>query len=301
MIGTEKILVTGSNGMLGKDIVQILKIKDKYDVYGINRNHDNNLSEGKSIVCDITNLKELRKIVEEIKPNIIIHCAAIVDVDACEEKKDYADKLNIESTRQLVTYKCESTKFVYISTDSVFDGEHGGYNEESLKNPINYYAKTKSIAEEIVQSVNPNSIIIRTNIYGFHKQEGKSLVEWALDELLGKREIFGFNDVYFNPVYTKQLARVIIDLLKINYSGIIHVASDKELSKYDFLRRLAYKFDLGPELVNSISFNEVYFKAKRPKNTSLEAYKIKKLYSEVLNIDDGLNELWKDYLERGNK
>jgi dTDP-4-dehydrorhamnose reductase len=297
----EKVLITGSNGMLGKDIVQIFRLADSYDIYGINRNHDSNLSDGKSIVCDITNLKELQMTIEEIKPNIIIHCAAIVDVDGCEKKKEYANKINVESTKQLVAFRPESTKFVYISTDSVFDGQDGGYIEESVKNPINYYSTTKSIAEEVVKSINKNSIIIRTNIYGFHKNKGKSLVEWALGELLERRKISGFNDVCFNPVYTHQLAKIVFDLVKINYSGIIHVGTNKPISKYEFLRRLALKFGVDPELVNSISVDYISFNAKRPKNTFLSTRKLHKLLNYEINVDDGLFELLRDYSERSIK
>lgn len=300
MIETTKVLITGSNGMLGKDIVQLLTLAGSYDVFGMNRKHDSSLAEGKSVVCDITNFNELQMIVEEIQPNIIIHCAAMVDVEGCEKNKEYADKINVDSTRQLATFKPESTKFVYISTDSVFDGQDGGYDEDTAKNPINYYATTKSLAEAVVESVNRNSIIIRTNIYGFHKDRGKSLVEWALNELLERRKISGFNDVYFNPVYTKQLARIVFELLKINYSGIIHVGADNPISKYEFLRRLALKFKVDPELVDSISVDDISFNAKRPKNTSLSTRKLQKLLNCEINIDDGLHELLRDYLERSS-
>lgn len=300
MIETTKVLITGSNGMLGKDIVQLLTLAGNYDVFGMNRKHDSSLAEGKSVVCDITNLNELQMIVEEIQPNVIIHCAAMVDVEGCEKNKEYADKINVDSTRQLATFKPESTKFVYISTDSVFDGQDGGYGEDTAKNPINYYATTKSLAEAVVESVNRNSIIIRTNIYGFHKDRGRSLVEWALNELLEHRKISGFNDVYFNPVYTKQLARIVFELLEINYSGIIHVGADNPISKYEFLRRLALKFKVDPELVGSISVDDISFNAKRPKNTSLSTRKLQKLLNCEIKIDDGLHELLRDYLERSS-
>lgn len=301
LIETAKVLITGSNGMLGKDIIQILTLTGNYDVFGMNRKHDNNLAEGKSVVCDITNLNELKMIVEEIQPNIIIHCAAMVDVEGCQKNKEYADRLNVESTRQLATFKPESTKFVYISTDSVFDGQDGGYDENTVKNPINYYATTKSLAEEVVQNINQNSIIIRTNIYGFHKNRGKSLVEWALSELLERRNISGFNDVYFNPIYTKQLARIVFELLKSNYSGIIHVGADEPVSKHEFLRKLAFKFEVDPELVESSSVDDISFNARRPKNTSLSTRKLQKLLNCEINIDDGLYELLRDYSERSNK
>lgn len=287
--------------MLGKDIVQFFRLAEDYDIYGINRKHDNNLAKGRSVVCDITNLKELQMILTEIQPDIIIHCAAIVDVEGCEEDKEYAYKLNVDSTKELAAYKPGNTKFVYISTDSVFDGLDGDYVETSDKNPINYYAKTKSIAEDVVESISQNSIIIRTNIYGFHKKKGKSLVEWALSELLKGCSISGFNDVYFNPVYTKQLAKIVFELLQIDYNGIIHVGADKPLSKYEFLKRLAFNFEVDPVLVESVSVEEVSFNAKRPKNTFLSTRKLQKIFNYEINIDDGLRELLKDYFDRSIK
>jgi dTDP-4-dehydrorhamnose reductase len=299
LIKTKKVLITGSNGMLGEDILNILKAKSDYNLFGVNRNLDNNLPEDRSIICNIINLKKFEKVVEEIDPEIIIHCAAMVDVDGCENNNEYADKLNIESTKLLAAYKPEKTKLIYISTDSVFDGQKGGYSEESIKNPLNYYAMTKSKAEEAVKKLNNNSIIIRTNIYGFHKAKGKSLVEWALSELLQNHEVNGFRDVYFNPVYTKQLAKTIIGLLNIDFSGIIHVGASKALSKYEFLNKLAMNFNVDTKLVKSISIDDITLEAKRPKNTSLETNKLQTLLDCKLNIDDGINELYRDYIEGG--
>jgi len=294
----KKVLITGSNGMLGKHIIEILKEKRGLDIFGLNRTRDIDLTENKSIILDLTDLINLNDFLEEFQPDIIIHCAAMVDIESCEKNRNEAYRLNVEATKLLASFKPNKTKFIFISTDSVFDGKTGNYNEKSRKNPINYYALTKNLAEEFTQQLNINSVIIRTNIYGFHKQNGKSLVEWALSELCKGNMISGFNDVFFNPVYTKQLARIIITLIERNFKGIMHVGSSSIISKYDFIKLLSKKFNINSNYINSISIEDVSFRAKRPKNTMLNTDIMKTYLNLEISIVDGLNELVKDYKGR---
>ena len=296
----KKVLVTGSNGMLGKDLVKTLKKNSNYEIFGINRTFDFDLTDLSSFKIDITNLIELQDTLNLIDPDIIVHCAAMIDVDACEKHREYAKAINIKSTEILASFKPNNTKFVFISTDSVFDGQEGFYGENDKKTPLNYYAETKSNAEEVIKKKDKsNSIIIRTNIYGFHKSKGKSLVEWALKELLNNNKILGFNDVYFNPLYTKQLARVIIDLIENNYSGTIHLCSENSVSKYDFLKKIALKFNINTDLIESVSVDDKNFRAIRPKNTTLSNKIFKNLFRYSLTIDDGIELLYVDYQRKG--
>lgn len=295
---TKKVLITGSNGMLGKDILDVFKKKNAFDIYVINRNIDTNLIGEKSKLIDLTNLKALDKILKEINPHIIIHCAAMVDVDYCEKNQEDAYRINVESTKLLASFDNKKTKFIYISTDSVFDGINGNYTETSPKAPLNYYAITKNLSENIIQKINKNSIIIRTNIYGYHRNKGKSIVEWALGELFEGKEIFGFDDVYFNPVYTKQLARIVLQLIDRNFYGIIHIGSKDIISKYEFLKLMSSKFKINGEKIKKISIKEASFDAKRPVNTSLNVDKMKEYLNFEINLEDGINELIKDYKGR---
>lgn len=281
--------------MLGKDIESLFLLNSKSDVFSVNRKLDINLDKAHSIICDLTNFKELSKILTYINPDIIIHCAANVNVDKCEIDKNYCYKLNSETVRFLSSYNSPKTKFIYVSTDSVFDGEKGDYVENDETNPLNYYAFTKREGEVFALGNNKNSIVARTNIYGFHESKGNSLAEWAINNLSNKNEISGFDDVFFNPVYTKQFARLLIKLIYIDYNGLIHIGSNKYISKYQFLVHLCKRFNFEDTLLRKGYVNNMNFSAKRPKNTTLNIEKLKEITGSSINIEDGLESFYYDY------
>ncbi|MEY8764934.1 MULTISPECIES: SDR family oxidoreductase [Clostridium] len=291
----KKILITGSNGMLGKDIELSFLLDNKFDVFGINRKQDIDLDQARSIICNLTDFKELSRVLTCVRPDIIIHCAANVNVDKCEADKNYCYKLNSEAVRVLSSYNSPKTKFIYISTDSVFDGEKGNYVETDKTNPLNYYAFTKREGEKFALQENKNSIVARTNIYGFHTNRGNSLAEWAINNLSKKNRISGFDDVFFNPVYTKQFAEILVKLLDVDYKGLIHIGSNKYISKYEFLKYLCRRFDFDDTLLKKGFVNDVDFNAERPKNTTLDVSKLEKITGYSVNIEDGLESFYHDY------
>lgn len=291
-----RFLVTGSSGMLGKDICEVLFRSKEFLVFGIDRVINPHFPQSQQIIGNLTDYMFLSKALNDLKPQAIIHCAAIVNVDDCESNRNMADTLHRDVSRILATYMKPSTRFIYISTDSVFDGEKGDYKETDIPNPINYYAKSKREGEIAVLANNPNSVIIRTNIYGFNHVPKKSLVEWAIKNLEQQQTITGFTDVYFNPVYTKELARFINELVnKVEFAGILNVASQAGWSKYDFLVQLAETFQYDTNLVKKGSVNNVNFSAPRPLNTTLNTDLLRSLFNKTFFLNDGLSELKKDY------
>lgn len=291
----KKLLIIGSNGMLGKDVASFFLGKKDYEVYGINRKKDLKIKDGNSYVCDIRNEDKLNLLLDEVNPDIIIHCAAIVNVDECEEDKEGAFIVNAKSAKVLSSYNPHKTKFVYISTDSVFDGNKGNYNEYDNVNPLNYYAESKLAGENFTMGMNNSALVIRANIYGFHEQEGSSLVEWALKNLRVGNKISGFYDVFFNPLYTKQLAQIVYDLINIDCKGVVNAACGEFVSKYEFLLMLSEVFNIDKDFINKDSVKSINFKTERPKNTTLNISKLKNLLGYKVNLRDGLEELNSDY------
>ncbi|MBT4290528.1 MAG: SDR family oxidoreductase [Deltaproteobacteria bacterium] len=290
-----RILVTGSSGMLGKDIVEILS-NNNCSVYGFSRTVNSRFNCDHQVTGDLTNLKFLSSSLDYINPDVIVHCAAIVNVDECETNKRVAEMLHCDVTKILSRYKSGSTRFIYISTDSVFDGQKGNYTEEEIANPINYYAKTKRDGEIIVLENNSNAVVIRTNIYGFHLERGKSLVEWAIDNFQQGKSMDGLTDMYFNPVYTKQLSEIIRDIIPLNYfKGILNVASKEYCSKYEFLLHIAQKFNFTTSLITKNSVKKFKFLTPRPVNTTLNTNLLKRVFDKVLTLQDGLSALNRDY------
>ena len=282
--------------MLGKDIVEILSNNIDCSVYGFSRTVNPRFSDDHQVIGDLTDLKFLSSSLDEINPDVIIHCAAIVNVDECETNKRVAETLHRDVTELLARYKSGSTRFIHISTDSVFDGQKGDYTEEDMPTPINYYAKTKRDGEIVVLENNHNAVVIRTNIYGYHLEHGKSLVEWAIDNLKQGKSIRGFTDVYFNPVYTKQLGEVIKDIIPSKYfKGILNVTAKEYCSKYEFLSRIARQFSFNTNLVVKSSVKTFKFLAPRPMNTTLNADLLMRVFNKVLTLQDGLSALNRDY------
>jgi len=296
LFGGKKILVTGSSGMLGKDIVEILIKNEAFDIYAFDKHYNPRIAKDNQFIVDLTNFEFLTKSLNKINPAVIIHCAAIVNIDACEKDKKSADALHREATRVLSSYNSRNTKFMYISTDSIFDGKKGNYAEEDVPNPLNYYAKSKLEGEKVALSQNPNALVIRTNIYGFHTAKDNSLVEWAIENLKAGRSIDGYEDIIFNAIYTKQLARIIQELIILdNYKGILNVAGNECVSKYDFLIELAKTFNFPAHLINKNSSDEMKFSISRPKNTTLSINKLKYILYQTPYLAAGLRELRKDY------
>jgi len=283
--------------MLGKDLVKIFSSDPRYRVFGLIKQLQQNTRNIIYKEVDLRNAVALKKTISEVDPEIIIHCAAIVDLNACEENHSNADSVHVEATKILSSFKNETVKFIYISTDSVFDGIEGNYSEEAETHPLNYYAKSKREGEKVALENNKNSLVIRTNIYGFHTPPGNSLAEWAIKSLSAKKDINGFTDVIFNPLYTKQLALLIKDIVsKKNICGILNVGSKKPVSKYDFLRQLAKSFSLDETFIHPVQIKDIRMSVKRPNNTSLDTVKIRHIMDEEMpTLRDGLEEFAHEY------
>jgi dTDP-4-dehydrorhamnose reductase len=215
----------------------------------------------------------------------------------CEQTNNHeaTDKLHVNATSVIASHN--SAKFIYISTDSVFDGKLGNYEEDAATSPITYYAKSKLKGEIAALKANTNTLIIRTNIYGFHipPRLNSFFVDGALNKLQTKEIIKGYDNIYVNFIYTKQLARIINKLLKTELKGTLNVASKENMSKYEFLLKLAKVFGCDQALINK----QPAPPAQNPGNTSLNINKLKKLLGEEPSIDDGLQMLKEDMTNIG--
>jgi dTDP-4-dehydrorhamnose reductase len=268
-----KVGITGGSGMLGSAL--ITHLSKSYRVFATSRGKG---EEGINIKWDCFNLTDitlLNEWLETIKPDVIIHCAAIVNVDLCEDNVKLATKLHIETTEVMVNYlDSNGGRLIYISTDSVFDGENqGAYSESDLVSPLNVYAKTKIMGEKSVQSMN-NGLVLRTNIIGW-TQEGKtSFAEWVLDKLKDNAPLNLFYDVYFSPLTVYDLSFIIEKIIEKPIFGLYHCGSRDNISKYDFGKKMAEIFQLSDSNINRISVDNVDFKASRPKNMALNSDKL---------------------------
>jgi dTDP-4-dehydrorhamnose reductase len=234
--------------------------------------------EGKNIKWDCFNLTDiilLTEWLETSRPDVVIHCAAITNVDLCEDNVKLATKLHIETTEVMANFlDSYGGRLIYISTDSVFDGEkQGAYSETDSVNPLNVYAKTKLMGEELVQSMN-NGLVLRSNIIGWTQGANTSFAEWVLGGLIGNAPLNLFYDVHFSPLTVYDLSIIIEKIVKQPLFGLYHCASSDSISKYEFGKKMAEIFQLFGLNINRVSVDDAKFKTDRPKNMALDVRKI---------------------------
>jgi dTDP-4-dehydrorhamnose reductase len=297
----KKVFITGINGLLGANLALEYKIQNSFYVSGCDLFDLCAVPEIDYYKFDLLDFSNYSEFFQKIKPDVIIHCAANVDVDNCEIDKEFAYKLNVETTKTLAEVSGElNSKLIFISSDAVFDGKKELYNEDDKTNPVNYYGETKVLAENEVKKISRDFLIIRTNIYGWNGQDKNSIGEWMYYNFKNNTRLKLFADVYFTPILVNNLSDIIKDLIDNNVSGLFHVAGKTKLSKYDFGILLADVFNLDRALINKSSVDNFPFKAKRSNNMALDvSYAESKLKSsELLNARSGL-ELFKYKLETG--
>tara|TARA_B100001540_G_C15787289_1_gene633806 strand:+ start:85 stop:957 length:873 start_codon:yes stop_codon:yes gene_type:complete len=284
------ILILGSNGMLGSSLMSYFNQIDN-KVLAVSRSNNKYTNNDFFKIdfldknCD-SKLKSLRSF---FNPDVVINCAGITSLEYCEKFPHEADLANGEiNSRIKKTFN--DSKIIYVSTDSVFDGEVGNYNEDSKKNPLNKYAESKSLGEDIILEAN-NSIVLRTNIYGLGKGANNSLLNWAADNFKKNISIKGFDDYIFNPVHLIQVGEGIKKLIERDYKGIIHFGSKEHLSKYDFLKLTKNYFVDSKSEIKKVSSELPKDGILRPKNTTLDCNLFKTKFNYEFSIIDGLNKI----------
>lgn len=292
---TKNVLITGITGMLGQSIYRKFLNHGGFKLFGVSRQSDFSLLDVKMFYGDLCSI-DFVKTLSEVSFCYIIHCSAEVNVNYCEINRESAIKSNVTATCNVFSL-LSAEKYVYISTDSVFDGIKGNYNELSEVNPLNFYAETKLLGEESVKQNTEKYYILRTNIYGFNKPMKNSLFEWAYSELNKNKQIYGFTNMFFNPLYVGQLAQLLIELFesKVVEFGTYNLATTDKISKYDFLVKIAEEFNFGLENITPLNFNQNDLVAPRALNTVLDNSKIKSLFNNFdFSFNTGFSMLKKD-------
>jgi dTDP-4-dehydrorhamnose reductase len=293
-----RILVTGASGLLGLNLA-LEAARLGHTVYGaVNRNALR--SQAFTVVeCDLLAPGAVERLIDETRPDWVIHCAALALVDACEAQPELARELNSEVPAKLAQYVARGgARLVHLSTDAVFDGSRGDYTEEDAPHPLGVYSRTKLESERRVAAADPGAIIARVNLFGWSLRGDRSLSEFFYYNLSAGRPVQGFTDVYFCPLLANHLALVLLQMLAKGLSGLYHVVSPECLSKYEFGLRLARKFGLDEGLIAPVSVAEGGLKAVRSPNLTLRIDKLTRdLGAPPPGISAGLDELYRLYRE----
>ena len=290
----KSILITGVSGLLGNNLAYYFK--GKYDILGLYNSHPVTIDGIYTERCQLSQPDEIKRIISDYHPKIVIHCASLTNIDECEVDKDTTKKINVLATKNIVeAVRDRDVKLIYISSDSVYEGVKGDYSEDDPIGPQNYYGLSKYEGElEVFKK--ENALVFRTNIFGWNTQNKKSLGEWILGELMPKQRINGFKDAYFSTIYTMELARVIDISINKRLTGLYNCGGLEPCSKYDFGLKIADCFGFDRTLITPISIDNSDFKVGRGKNLTLNVNKLQKALDYKLpTINQSIEAFYRDY------
>ena len=276
----EKILISGPSGLLGSVLIKYLS--GKYDVTPLD--------------ADIREEKNLKKF-EIQKFDFVIHTAALTNVDLCEKDNKLCYDTNVLGTRNVLEIaKKIGSKFLYISTASVFSGFEGDYKEEDVPYPKNFYNISKTLAEEIVKGYD-KSLILRLNLIGIHPDgsRGKNFFEWLFDSIKNNKDMLLFTDVMINPLSPQTISEIISKLISLKVKDkILHIGSKDNLSKADVAKLIMERLDYKGE-AKFVSIDEISQGAARPKQMWLNTDYIQKTYGiKMPTLKSEVDKILKD-------
>lgn len=289
-------LVTGASGLLGLNFA--LHFASRIHITGVVNHHPLRHPPFEVVSADLTRPEALERLIEETKPEVVLHTAALANLDVCEQHPELAWRLNAEVPAELARVCAQKgIRLVHISTDAVFDGQRGNYTEEDVPNPLSTYARSKLAAEQYVLQTHPQALVARVNFYGWSLQGRRSLAEFFFYNLSQGHRVNGFVDVIFCPLEVTQLSEILVTLVERDCQGLYHVVSRECLSKYAFGCALAERFGLDAGLITPISVNDSQLRAPRAPNLTLCTAKLQAVVGEVPGQREGLERFYQHYRE----
>jgi len=288
------LLVTGATGLLGLNL-SLVAADQGHRVTGLAKSRELYGQPFALRQVDLVNTEAALAVIERMAPEAIIHCAALAKLNSAEASPELAQKINSEVPGVLAGFAAQwGIPFLHISTDAVFDGREGGYEETDAPNPLSVYALTKLAGERAVQEANPDACIARVVFYGWSLSGRRSLAEFFFNGLREGRPVNGFTDTFFCPLYVEDLAWILMEMLAEGLSGLYHVVSPESLSKYDFGLKIARTFGLDSDLIQPVQMRTLSRGAPRSLNLSLSSAKLEAALGwSPPGVDSGITRLYR--------
>jgi dTDP-4-dehydrorhamnose reductase len=289
----KRILITGSNGLLGQRLSMMLSGQTEYEVLNtsIERSFvfDDHLYDYTQL--DITQRSDVKSLISSFQPDVILNAAAATNVDWCESNREDAWKINVTAVENLAEgARKVGAKLIHVSTDYVFDGKNGPYDEQAKLNPLSYYGKTKLASENSVQSAGINYSIVRTVVlYGLGIGVKANFVLWVVKSLREGKRIRIVDDQYANPTYVCDLASAMIKLAETNHNGIFHICGSDWINRHEFTVKIAEIYGLDTSLIDRIKTADLKQPAPRPLQSGFITLKAQtQLGMKFLSATEGL-------------
>jgi dTDP-4-dehydrorhamnose reductase len=275
-----RVLVTGSNGLLGQKLTNLLSNNPAIELIATARGDlSQPLTRGTFEKLDVTDRQSVDKVIANHKPAFVVHTAAMTQVDDCELQQEKCWLNNVTAVENVVE-ACErsGSSVVHISTDFIFDGTFGPLDETAKPNPISHYGKSKLAGEEVVQkSKAPWSILRTVLVYGVNQDMSRSnIVLWVKKSLEERKVINVVNDQWRTPTLAEDLATACLLAIQKSAKGIYHVSGDEIMTPLDIARRTATFFKLDNSLINATDSTRFTQPARRPPKTGFIIEKAKR-------------------------
>jgi dTDP-4-dehydrorhamnose reductase len=287
-----KILVTGSNGLLGQKLTALIGQDKTVKLIATARGQSVIPVHGEYYSMDVTEPSDVESVISKTKPDVIIHTAAMTNVDHCETQREACWKANVTAVADLV-HVCEkyNIHLIHVSTDFIFDGSHGPLDENEKPAPVNYYGESKLAAEVIVQKSKLKWAILRTVlVYGITNDMSRSnIVLWVKNSLEQGKTIQVVNDQWRTPTLAEDLAMGCYLAAKKKATGIYNISGKDFLSPFDIAQKTAAYFKLDNSLIKATDSTQFKQPAKRPLTTGFIIDKARKdLGYEPKSFDEGI-------------
>ena len=295
-----RVLITGGSGLLALNWAW--SIRESADiVLGIHSHKvDLPCDRIQTLELDLNSIEKLLEKIRLLKPDVIVHTAGLTNVEKCEENPTLANHVNAILSRNVASVASyENIDLIHISTDHLFSGNKSKYKESDAVKPLNQYGVSKYTAEKWVQEVYPDSLIIRTNFFGWGHKKRQSFSDWILRSLNAGESLSLYGDVHFTPILADTLARESMKLLDVGASGIFNVVGDERISKYEFGVELTKCFGLSHTAIEQSKISQVEQTVSRPRDMSLDNSKAKKQLGYSLGTIKGFLFELKEQQQQG--
>ena len=275
-----KILITGSNGLLGQKIVgQLVDSDIPFLATSLGKNRNKNCPDSCYRPMNISDDSQVKSVFQFCLPDYVIHTAAITNVDYCEENQEECQNINVDGTKILFeAAKKINAHLLLLSTDFVFDGAKGNYTESDEPNPLSIYASSKYEAEKLLtSSAYLNWSIARTIIVfgeGYNLSRS-NIVLWAREALRKGSPLKIIDDQFRSPTWADDLAWACIQICKLNKKGIYHISGPESMSIFDLVMRIGRFYDLDCSSIEKTTSESLNQAAKRPPITGFDLTKAK--------------------------
>lgn len=289
-----RVLVTGASGLLGINLA--VETAKQYEVIGVINTQTLSRTPFQLLTAELLAKDAFAEILDKVQPDWVIHCAALANLDECEDDPAFAELMNAILPGEIARVCYNKTRLLHISTDAVFDGSRIDVTEDDEPNPLSVYGRTKLSGEWAVMEANPDAIIARVNLFGWSLKGKRSLAEWFFYNMQAGKAVKGFTDVCFKPMLANHLTQVLLDLLEANQSGIYHVVGANCISKYDFGLAIAQECNLDESLISPVSVIDFGLKAARANNLCLNTNKVEKvLHRSLPEFSTGVKQFFELY------